>query len=280
MTTALPVLPLPRHGSSGSGISYYSQVIKCPRKAALDVELAGTMPERTEGAAPVGTIVHQMDELYYGGVCANPAVIQVSDVNWGDAVSEARRLWEAYIKRFPGVNWWGNVIAVEEQYPVGQGQEVLVESVMGVTPFTVRIDRVIEVTTESSERIAKHTDLGYIKPGVYLYDRKTKGKADGDAQLVHFNSMQFAAYQMVYNACHPTDQALGMIVDEIISTKEVKFRQFLVTPPDEYQQRAVRSMITNAKALEKSNACFGVAYGCKDYNRFCPHLTSGVCKRS
>lgn len=277
-----PVLPLPRTGSSGTGISYYTQVIRCPRKARLDKEQkeAGVLDERTEGAAATGIMVHQMDELYYGGIVnGTPAAIPVGDVNWGDAISEARRVWEAYIKRYPGPDFWGEVIATEQLIPGHFGQDAAVNAVIGASPFTVRIDRVIRVTVESAKRIAATTDLPPITPGVYLFDRKTKGKADGDAALTYFNSIQFAAYMMVYNAVYPNEPCLGMIVDEAITTKEIKFRHFLVTPPDAGQQQAVQALIANAKVLEETDACLGVAYGCKEYNRVCPHLTSGACRR-
>ena len=279
MNPLLPVLPLPRTGSSGTGISYYTSIIRCPRKVNLDRELKNE-DDRSNGAAAVGIVTHQLDELYYGEKTDNPLVLQISDVNWGDAISEARRCWEAYIKRYPGKYWWGRVVAVEDQYPKDEAEEALVAEVIGTTPFTTRIDRVIEVTAESSTRILSNTDLGTLKPGIYLYDRKTKGKQDGEAALTHANSVQFYAYMIVYNVIHPKNPCLGLIVDELITTKEVKFRQFLVTPPDEVQQRVVRALVANAKTLENSDAALGVAHGCKEYNRFCPHLISGACQRS
>lgn len=278
------VLPLPRSGSSGAGISYYTQIIRCPRKVVLDRELKEP-DDRADGAAAVGTMVHQLDELYYGGRSDNPLVIPISDVNWGNSIEEAKRCWGAYIKRFPGRDWWGEVLAVEEQHPAEPFEGIAVEAdliaaAVGIDPFTIRIDRVIRVTEESAARIALNTELGALKPGVYLYDRKTKGKADGDAALMHAHSLQFYAYMLVYNAINQHEPCLGLIVDEIVTTKEPKFRQFLVTPPDEQQQQVVRSMLKNAKALEKSDAALGVAFGCKEYNRFCPHLLSGACTRS
>lgn len=287
MNPLLPVLPLPRSGSSGAGISYYTQIIRCPRKVVLDRELKEP-DDRADGAAAVGTMVHQLDELYYGGRSDNPLVIPISDVNWGNSIDEAKRCWGAYIKRFPGRDWWGEVLAVELRFPIDAAgfeqeqleQAALIAAAVGIDPFTIRIDRVIQVTKESALRIATNTELGALKPGVYLYDRKTKGKADGDAALMHAHSLQFYAYMMVYNAINQHEPCLGLVVDEIVTTKEPKFRQFLVTPPDERQQQVVRSMLKNAKALEKSDAALGVAFGCKEYNRFCPHLLSGACTRS
>ena len=277
MNPLLPLLPLPRTGSSGAGISYYTKVIRCPRKARLDKE--HSEQEKADGAAALGTVLHQMDELYYGGITDNPAALQISDVNWGDTITEARRCWAAYVAKFPGPDFWGEVIGTEMLFPQHYGQDPVVEAVIGSLPFTIRIDRVVRVTPESAKRIANATpDLGVLTPGVYLMDRKTKGKQDGDAALMHMYSLQFASYLMIYNALH-TEKALGMIVDELITTKEVKFRQFLVTPPDEQQQAVIRSMVANAKALEKTDAALGVSFACKEYNRFCPHLLTGNCKR-
>ena len=280
MNPLLPVLPLPREGGSGKGNSYYTKAIFCPRCVNLD-EQAGTKEDSPRGAAAEGTMFHQMAELYYKGASAEPHVIPISDVNWGDAITEARRVWASFIAKHPGVDHWGNVVAVEEKLPRNEEEAAAIKELMGVE-YTLKPDLVVQLTIESLDRI-KHLapDLALPPAGSYiLLDWKTKGKADADAPLLYAQSDQFASYVACWNAVD-TRQANGTLVVEPISTKEVKFRYFFVSPPDETTMKVVRTKMANGAALVQTNAALGVAHGCRSYNRWCHHhpYVGGSCTR-
>ena len=281
MSNVLAVLPLPRHGSSGTGNSYYTGAIFCPRKTRLDEE-AGEHKENTSGSSAVGTIFHQMAELYYSKSEDNPASVPTGDINWGEAIDEAKRVWSSFIRRHPGADFWGEIVGIEVEYPEqrNEDQAKTMQGVIGV-PYTIRPDLIIKATEESAKRVLASTELVLVPGGLYMVDWKTKGKADGDAPLLYQQSDQFASYMMCWNALFSQTPVLGMIVVEPITTKEVKFRHFLISPPDTELQAVVRQKMAHGAALAKSDATLGVAHNCRAYNRWCSHhpYAGGSCKR-
>lgn len=282
--STLAILPMPRHGSSGTGNSYYTSAIFCPRKCTLDAEVAaaGGRVEQSSGSSAVGTIFHQLAELYYGGTESNPVAVPTGDLNWGDAIEEAKRLWASFTRRHPGQDFWGAIIGLELGYPLegNTEQAQIMQAVIGV-PYTIRPDMIIRPTEASARRILEATGL-VVEPDVlYMLDWKTKGKADADAPLLYQQSDQFASYMMCWNALFPKDPVAGMIVVEPITTKEVKFRHFLISPPDADLQNVVRQKMANGATLVQTNATLGVAHNCRSYNRWCAHhpYVGGTCKR-
>lgn len=268
----MKVIPAPQGGGSGTGFSHYRKVCKCPLKARHDKEvlLDGPQPISTTGAAATGTVFHQMAELYYGGEIDNAAV-RCSDINWGESFDEARRLFSAFLHAHPGRNYWGEVVSVEEAFDVGD--------TVGF-PLTARMDLVVRVE-EGHNRRLELTDVGEteLEPGYYIVDHKTRGRAGSDAGLMYPRDLQFNGYQMIYKMKYPDRDLKGMIANEVIGTKVVKFRKYLVPFPSEEEQNVVHNFLDIANNLDGSDLPLGLASGCKDYNRLCHHLINGRCNR-
>jgi hypothetical protein len=275
MSTALPILQSLPGGSSGTGISYYSTVSRCTRKAALDKLVSRDADYRPD----VGRIFHALCEIYYQTKSAD-IVVELSDLNLGEAPDEARRLFAEYAKRYSPSDF-AEILGTEVLLPSNPQLTPAVEAAVGVSPFTARVDLIVRVDERSAAVLAQKRHI-ICEPGVYLWDYKTKGQINKyDDILYRQRSAQFIAYQIAYNAEHPDSPCKGMVADIIVGHKKLEDKSFysiLVPAPSKEQTAHFREFLEDAKlraGVQKPNwtACF-------DYNKPCQHLTSGLCDRS
>jgi hypothetical protein len=279
-SSVLPVLQSLPTGSSGTGISYYSTAAKCARRARLDKERAESSFS-SDLRMDTGKIFHALCEIYFSTGQQNIAV-ELGDVNYGEAPDEARRLFAAYAERFFPEDF-SRVVATELLLPP-EGDSVAAAKIaeaIGVSPFTCRIDMVVEVDERSAEVLNKKRKLT-LEPGVYLWDFKTKGARDNNAELVYRHAPQFIAYQVAWNALNPSNPCKGMVADVIISHKKMEddksFYSVFVPPPQEIQVRGLRRFLQSAQANAPTDNPNWLA--CFDFNKACSHLVSGACDRA
>jgi hypothetical protein len=274
---ALPILQSLPEGSSGTGISFYSQAAKCSRKLHLDKQAEASQAGNFR--PDVGKIFHALCEIYFSTGHSNIAV-ELSDVNLGEAPDEARRLFSAYAERFSPQDF-SRVVATELLLPASPEQEGLVASAVGVSPFTCRLDMVVEVDARSVDILYKKRGIIIPEPGIYLWDFKTKGQKGSNDEVVYRYSPQFIAYQIVWNTLNPGMPAKGMIADVIVGHKKLtdnSFYSVLVPPPTNEFAAGLRRWLAYAQKQASNDEPNWLA--CFDFGRACPHLLSGACNRT
>ena len=286
-----PILNSIRLGGSGTGISHYSMVMTCARKAHLTKLHEEQRPERvTLDAAFMGTLFHALMEMYYLHKTDDFA-IELDDTGASQEMEEALRLFREYSKRFPADEW--DTMYTEHPLPGIQGPTALspgtpwpgdvaaIKEALGIDPFTIRIDLVCEVRKEHVDGIVETRGLD-LKPGIYLVDHKTSSVRSGDQVLRYQNNIQMDAYMAVWNACDPNFQCEGMLVNNVYRYKRLDAKAFetiLVAPPSEDRVQQIKEWLMEAKrrvdagdTTPNLSACFNT-YGA------CPHLISGACNR-
>ena len=255
-------------GGSGTGVSFYRQAMNCGQKARLNALLKGG--GGGSFATDTGTYFHAMMEWYYGG----EGLLEFNDFQLDDAQTEALRLFRAYAKVF-GPGDFARVVGCEMFMPE-DGAEKAVHDMMGVAPFTGRIDMVVELDEAACERLgAKRPEIaGHLEPGIFLWDFKTKGQSDKSAAVKAAWNVQFLAYQMAY--CAQTGvEPIGMISDYVIRTKVPKFYSCFTAFPDDTEQAMVRQYLQEGRrrfeeGLPNLEECFN--YG------ECFHRKTGNCR--
>ena len=264
-------------GGSGAGISYYSTIAECSRKAALAKDAERYYNATTTGR-DVGTIGHKLLE-YYHGKREKEIAILTSDIALQEASDEAGRLFNAYTQAHT-VDFFGEVLQTERFFPT-EAEVVAVEAAVGIKPFTGRIDLVAVVRLADVERLQKVPGLEELTaPGIYLVDHKFKGKRDSNALLIYNNSPQFTAYMACYNAIADDAGAphcQGMIANVIVGNKTPVFEKYLVKPPAASQIVALRTWLAWCKQRENDNQPNWIS--CFNYHRPCEHMLSGRCTK-
>lgn len=290
MSELLPIIDMAANrGGSGTGISYYSTAWDCPRRARLDRE---TEHKADPGySAGTGIIGHALLDMYYSKDVdpKDVAAIQVSDVAYDSPKQEAVRLVTSYLKEFPGRDFWGDVVASEVQFPAPEVAS-RVKEFFGVE-FTARMDLITRVTDKHLPRIREKTGL-FLHPGVYIIDHKFKpGGMDGDKKKSPRKesnperkygefSLQFKAYQLMWNLFHPDEPCMGMIANIIVGTKEVGFQHSMAGAPTAHDLEVLRVYLKSGELLASTDAPNAGACYFDAYNQVCPHYTSGACNRA
>lgn len=269
-------------GGSGTGVSYYNSLLGCPRKAQLRAkEMENNPYNGMTGSLPldIGTIFHEFLELYYTDPKArmqNPSAIQfVQDSGDPAALDEqarleAERLFRAYRTKFPS-DELGSVVALEEQL---EGE--VVESAVGVSPFTARLDMVVKIGVKDCRRLQNTRNIE-VTPGYYIVDHKTATARYGNIRDIYTNSLQFTAYYLAWNAVHPKQKVQGTLVNIVFKNKEVRFETIVVPPPTGIQIKALHNMFRIAKSRDPDEAN---STQCFMWGRTCKYLTDGLCDRT
>jgi hypothetical protein len=276
-----PVLNSITLGGSGSGISYWSSVMTCARKAHLNKGLEQDRPQRvTLDAAFTGTLFHALMEMYYKHQTDDFA-IELDGTGASQEMEEALRLFREYAKRFRPDEWI--TLGTEVLYPREgvQADVAAIKQMLGIEPLTIRIDMLVEVLPEHVDGLVESRGLD-LKPGVYLVDHKTSERRGNDQVFRYQNNLQMDVYMAVWNACNPEQQCQGMLVNNVYRYKALNAKAFetiLVAPPseDRVQQlkewlMAAEGKVRNGDITPNLSACFNT-YGA------CPHLISGACNR-
>lgn len=274
MTELIEILTNLESSSSGTGISYYST--RCPRAAQLSKEF----PSPSSFNAQVGVVFHKLMELYYGGLLKDVAlpIDDMADFEH-DPVQEALRLFDGYSKIYSPTEW--TVFAVEHKLPAESDAELhgrLLSEAVGVSPFTMRVDMVVDVNADQAKEIEKTRKLE-LEPGRYIVDHKTTDKKDSKAIYKYKLSHQFPAYQLGWNACFDEHPVKGVIVSQCVRHKNLgpnSFDSFFIGPPNETEVQALRAHLQRKAAYLSTNECNTDA--CIDWG-VCAHYLSGNCQR-
>jgi len=276
-----PVLNSIKLGGSGTGISYYSSVMTCERKAALTKQFEESRPERvTLDAAYTGTLFHALMEMYYKHQTDDFA-IELDDTGDQQEMEEAMRLFREYTKRFKADEW----ITMHTEHllpdPAIPGHVNDILAVLGIAPLTIRVDLVCEIRPEHVDGLVESRGID-LKPGIYLVDHKTSSVRSGDQVFRYQNNLQMDVYMAVWNACNPSFQCEGMLVNNIYRYKALNAKAFetiLVAPPSEDRVQQLKEWLMEAKRRVDANTATPNLSACFTTWGACPHLISGNCTR-
>lgn len=271
-----------QEGGSGTGIHYYESILRCPMRHYLNERFQDEtgIQKDTSDDAQIGFIFHELLALYFG-----KKVDRGTDTNLieyrhasGDPANfnercriEAERIFRAYRARFPQ-NIYGRVLGNEVPFEVEN-----VEWLPPDLPLTARLDMIARVSQASSKLLREKRGIS-IFPGRYLVDYKTKKSANPIGFARERASLQWTAYQKIYEEC--TGVRLdGVLIDVIVRTSQPSFYMLFVPPPDEDAVNVLYHQLNWAKQLyidNKLQPCFTTA--CFDFNKICPWFDNG-CRR-
>lgn len=291
LTKPLVVIPEWKSESSPHGNSYWSQFqAGCPHQRVLNKRYADLLrdmelDEDEASATAIGSAFHKILEHYYRGT-----LDEVAFDSDNAAVAEALRIFGSYRLRFP-VQEFGDVVGTEYSFGFDTPAEgsPAPYSPVGVTPFTGRIDMVVNVTNDAHIEWLQSPNgrnLPVSKKGIYLLDHKTMGQRRQTIEMEFMNSFQFHAYMMCWDVLYGETQGYcnGMIANCVVRHKTMNERSFFsvfVPPPTPAQQQAVRSHFQMAKSLQET---YGDDYKnrsyCFSWGKVCPHFRSGACDRT
>jgi hypothetical protein len=289
MSALLPIIQAAiEEGSSGTGGSYYGSASQCVRRAILDsarkearVFVPATIGE-DESAITLGKIFHGMAAAYYG--TKEGVATEVGDIILGDAARDAIRLFLAYSNKFKSTDF-AEIICVEKPFPSDDLERAVLDEKMGA-PFTFRPDMVVRLEQEHCDILKEKRKLFGLTPGCYIWDFKTMGSKNSNAELFYRHSPQFRGYQACWNWLHPDQPVIGMIADCVVNYKKQEkleaegFYSVYVPLPTEKQVagwvgwiREQHSRLTATPNSFNMSACF-------NFHKPCPHLTSGACDQT
>lgn len=255
-------------GGSGQGWSYWSSFLGCPRRYALDQKSKAATDSKA--LATIGTYFHWLLEQYYQGVMAVNDEVAYERPADNSAWNEALRMFFAYQQEFPYDEF--EVIGCEVEI------EAASEDIVGIAPFTGRIDMVVRVREDQIDQIYKTRGI-LLEPGVYLLDTKTTSKQMSYEFEFWQSSIQLNAYMLVWDALHPNDKVKGTIVNVVQRNKKVIYRSHLIFPPEKDMKALVFQTLRRCQDLRDFNGEYTNVSRCYDYFKPCPHLVSGACDR-
>jgi hypothetical protein len=273
-------------GGSGTGLSYYRNMVGCPRRARLDAEAAEEHEATASDndATGIGTIFHAFMEHYYrGDLDDENLVLEIADESGHGVLEdrriEAERLFRAHRKRFSRSEL-GTVLEVEKLLPSPDDAAMAqrINDAVGINPFTCKIDLVLDLTENDCLRLKETRDIE-VRPGIWLLDHKTaKARRSTEAEK-WTNDFQPIAYQLAWNAAFPKLQAQGMIISSTYRLKQPDFRSFVVERPGAEKVAALQSFLAGAAFIKEhledwpnGNACF--------FPSTCRWFQTGACNRS
>lgn len=265
-------------GGSGTGLSYYSKLLKCPNQAYLDrqeAQEAGAI----SGNRGVGTLYHAFMDLYFGGNYE----LQPSEVHFlrkdgqPQAIDEvcrveAERVFGWYKDSFGALSF-GEVISTEQVV-----KDLTADVVEGSdkTPFTVGLDLLVEVDDAARHLIKEQRGVDLSQNGVYVVDFKTEKALTMGLTDRFIHSIQMSAYQIVAKEVLGYD-VKGALVDVVIKTKTPRNIVVPVEYPSSLERKVLRSYW---EAVERRletprevnlEACF--------FPSICHHFITGACMR-
>lgn len=277
-------------GGSGTGCSYYVTAKFCPMKAELErIHPDVQRQHHNMFDLDVGTLFHFLaGELYHCGEFERRDVVfpvPADVVGFEDVVAEAWRLFQGYRQRFP-IDAWGTPYEVEWGLHEEGPDAVEAIEAATVSPFTLRIDMVTDVSPLQAQQIQSRGGQE-VAPGRWLLDFKTKSQKRTSAYDEALHRIQFKAYIMAYNAVAKLrgwPLANGMLVVNAIRHKTLvagSFPLYVVPTPDEYEEEVVQTALHNGKVIGSTGAPLGVLDGCVSYGKICQFhpIHSGICPR-
>lgn len=268
-------------GGSSVGLSYYQNLMVCPRRARLERELQESGEKRrcSFGQA-VGILTHAFMELYETGVL--PRDVASAMVKFGPddhpalgvpgALKEASRLIDWWrLVRTP--EYFGSLVGAE--YPLEATPELC--TYLGVPALTGRCDQVSEIDEFTAAKLGKDYLID-IEPGLYIIDLKC---LEARRLNKYIHGHQATAYQLMWNAQNPDRPVKGFLLHFLIKTKTPDSKLHLVPPPEEAERESLRAALglsikyRNTVGEDSVNpwACIN------DWDQVCPFYENGMCDR-
>lgn len=276
------LIPKPdAEGGSGKGCSYWTSFLECPRAYQLDRRAErSSLPVINDGPAPVGSsggypagydssvgsLVHKLLEIYYTN-SQEDYVLEFIDGPENPAWEEALKIFSAYRDLYPPTEL-GEVIAAEQLFRSTN------QDLFGVPEFTGKLDLIVKIDDEAAEILMDTRPwLGFLDPGIYIVDHKTKKQKKKTLRSEARWSLQFTAYQMLYQERFPDLPLQGLIGNYIFRHKEPtpdrSYKSFWFPPPDKRRQRWAKRILSKCYQMKQQFGedyanpawCF-IYYGC------------------
>jgi len=302
--TAEPIIHTLARGGSARGLHYWLSWLDCPQRAALENERRDE-PEtqarfvQTYSGMLVGTIGHAYLEHFWKMLQAErgAAIDPVGVVRFhetyvdDDARKEATNCVSSLLR----------VIAADGPIPLSTTEVGFVEKEIsskdalmrfGVPEFTGRLDVALKLGSEHIAALKGHaanTELlnvdgavGALKPGKWILDYKFLGSRDTNLLDRTLGSLQYAAYQMLFEELPGEEPAAGLIQICPFNVKGNPVRFTVVPSPSEDARAMVRNILVQAReAQERGPVPKPLDHNCYPYKGICPfhHAAGGPCKR-
>lgn len=271
----IPIVGTEASSASVAGMSYWSSFHACPKQRYLD-NLYGIGTDETEQEAlGTGAVFHKLMELYYTNQL-DQAELNLDNAN----VVEGYRLFKGYKDLFPP-DEFGEVIGCEFPFLIPEDYPT---NVVGVRPFTGRIDMVVRLDDTHVQRLRETRNLPLMEPGIYLLDHKTMKQKRQTVDIEMRERFQFHAYMLAWDEFFGKKYGLckGFIANCVVKHKNLVPGSFfcVFSPfPDSDQMTALAVYLQQAYEL-RSRWGDQRANGdqCFKY-RVCNHFISGACKR-
>lgn len=284
------------HGSSGRGVSFWTEANKCGR--AVNLKAKYPAPPRVEGEdidpLRCGTFFHALQEYRL-----QPSRLDmvwdmtdgaIQDKDW----LEALRLFRAYNRDWAVASskWCASVLGVEVLLPGAPETKALVRDLFS-DDVTFRADWVGEIHSDQDiESVYEATGLLLPGPGRYIFDHKTASSRKEMHKWEFEFGLQGLTYLHLYNLEHPETPALGMVFDQIYRHEQISktdlltktgtikrqssYSHFLALP-DPDAEKIIQNMVRSGKYnIEKDrpnpSECF------RGYE-VCPFFKTGQCRR-
>lgn len=274
-------------GGTEAGYHSYLNLLGCQRKYVLDqqareeFEQSGFSNEdflAKHNGRNRGTISHSYLEWYHSSYLI-PDEIEFENNVHPNNIKEAKYIVNWYLNQ-GGCELFHGVRGVEfefssEQYP-------RISDVLGISPFTGKIDLIVDLTDWDIKRmISNFTLAGTAYTGRWLVDWKVYAKESSWLRENAKAELQYKIYMMAYKALTGIEPT-GALQATLLCRKKNPACVFVpVWFPGEKEQQIVRGFFSQVHDViedEKFPRCNLTK--CTDFiKRPCRHLLSGRCDR-
>ena len=253
---------------SGSGLSHYKPYLGCAKQARYLEE----NPEPSSPAAATGIYGHRLLESYFKGETIHEVMIS-EHTSDDESFNKALTCVKQFKKKYP-VDIFGRPLAIEKHIRTND------PNVVGISPFTCRIDLMTRVHQDTVKELPKEFELfdpiNLIEPGYWLVDHKFFSQKRMNMETSLIDDLQFTAYPLAWNATQK-QQVKGTLVNVIIMTKKIRNILVVVPLPDYNKVKSLHNAMAlihqrmTAPELE-ANPLF-----CETYFGTCPAKKAGYC---
>lgn len=277
-------------GPSTAGISYYSRLMECARRANLNeaqkaqMALDGLVPEPPKPnpnkvvGTERGSAFHLLQEALAHGILGQVSVVDARAAVFSPsqkAALEAFRLWRDRWDT-PEAKYGSKMLHVE--YDLGHLPEEQAEIVRRIGgPLTGRADQVHEFSMDACATTFANTGILLPEPGVYALDWKSADRTKGEGHTFSYG-LQAQCYMWLYNLRFPENPMKGIIFDVTLCQKIQAYEHFLVSA-NPAGEEMLRRYVT--EAIRRRDLDVPDVGACVDYltGKTCWWLDRGCSRR-
>lgn len=284
-------------GGSGRGMSFYQSYAQCPRRVNLDRKYRSEMPETISGSTGIGTIFHALQDIYhskkYNGKDNDWSIGDVEFTGLPietSALAEGWRIFSHYRDRYKP-DAFGTVMFSERRFPSDNREaflmaaaafgetEFAIDSTFSNPAITAQFDLTTLATDETLEYWEQEFGVRGQKPGWYIVDWKTDSNERATLVDEYRYRLQFAWYQMAFNALFPATKLRGIIAAVLVKKKMPVFRPIFLPAVTAAETTAVKSFLLRQLEQAQRDPNEARPTNCFSWFRMCPHLELGRCER-